>query len=358
MRIVLFCENKYAVDILYPIYQEAIKSEENALLWYVHLPKIPAFPFQEGVSYTHSMQEVYDFSPEAIFVPGNIVPYYLPGVKIQVFHGYAAEKKDHWIIRRYFDTYFTQGPYFTKKFKELSADYGDFEVVETGWPKQDWIKAHWHDFDQEREALLKKHGKKQIVLYAPTFSPSLTSLGALKEALAHLVTMGDVVLLLKFHPLTRKEWVDEYKQLAEQEEHIIWVDELNVTKYQLMSDVMISDTSSTVYEFLLLGRPVITYRTIAKDIYWTDITDVAQLPDAFEKVQHNEEDIKRRRWIVDNYDPHLDGGVVRRMLEAAADYIHRHGVPKKRRVNIWRKYTSIKAFGSIKKRRVEGEEKC
>lgn len=148
MRIVLFCENKYAVDILLPIYQEAVKSEANHILWYVHLPKIPVFPLDGKVVYTHSMQEVYDFSPEAIFVPGNIVPYYLPGVKIQVFHGYAAEKKDHWIIRRYFDTYFTQGPFFTKKFKELAAEYKDFEVVETGWPKQDWIKNHWHDFDR------------------------------------------------------------------------------------------------------------------------------------------------------------------------------------------------------------------
>ena len=319
MRIVLFCENKYAVDILLPIYQEAVKSETNYILWYVHLPKIPVFPLDGKVVYTYSMQEVYDFSPEAIFVPGNIVPYYLPGVKIQVFHGYAAEKKDHWVIRRYFDTYFTQGPFFTKKFKEL------------------------------REELLKLHGKSQIVLYAPTFSPSLTSLPALKEALLHLVKMRDVVLLLKLHPLTKKEWVDEYKQLAEQEEHIIWEDGFNVTKYQLMSDVMISDTSSTVYEFLLLGRPVITYRTIAKDIYWTDITDTSQLTDAFESVQHDENAIAKRRWVVDNYDPYLDGNVARRMLEAAEDYIRRHGVPRERKLNLWRKYTSIKTFGRIKK---------
>ena len=145
---------------------------------------------------------------------------------------------------------------------------------------------------------MREHGKKQIVLYVPTFSPSLTSLPALKEALLHLVKMRDVVLLLKLHPLTKKEWVDEYKQLAEQEEHIIWEDGFNVTKYQLMSDVMISDTSSTVYEFLLLGRPVITYRTIAKDIYWTDITDTSQLTDAFESVQHDENAIAKRRWVI------------------------------------------------------------
>ncbi len=349
MRIVLFCENKYAVDILYPIYQEAMKEGDNQVLWYVHLPKIPEFPLKEQVDYTHSMQTVYDFSPEAIYVPGNIVPYYLPGVKIQVFHGYAAEKKDHWVIRRYFDLYLTQGPFFTQKFTELSHKYGDFEVKETGWPKQDWIKKHWHDFDQEREKLLKEHGRKQIVLYAPTFSPSLTSLPALKDALVHLVKEKDIVLLLKFHPLTSQEWIDVYKQLAEQEEHIVWIDDFNVTKYQLMADVMISDTSSTVYEFLLLGRPVVTYRTIAKDIYWTNITEVDQLSEAFEAAQHNEEDIARRRWVVEHYDPYLDGKVCRRMLEAAADYIRRHGVPRERKLNLWRKYTSIKRFGRIKR---------
>lgn len=349
MRIVLFCENKYAVDILYPIYQEAMKEDDNQVLWYVHLPKIPEFPLKEQVDYTHSMQAVYDFSPEAIYVPGNIVPYYLPGVKIQVFHGYAAEKKDHWVIRRYFDLYLTQGPFFTQKFTELSHKYGDFEVKETGWPKQDWIKKHWHDFDQEREKLLKEHGRKQIVLYAPTFSPSLTSLPALKDALVHLVKEKYIVLLLKFHPLTSQEWIDVYKQLAEQEEHIVWIDDFNVTKYQLMADVMISDTSSTVYEFLLLGRPVVTYRTIAKDIYWTNITEVDQLSEAFEAAQHNEEDIARRRWVVEHYDPYLDGKVCRRMLEAAADYIRRHGVPRERKLNLWRKYTSIKRFGRIKR---------
>lgn len=349
MRIVLFCENKYAVDILYPIYQEAMKEDDNQVLWYVHLPKIPEFPLKEQVDYTHSMQTVYDFSPEAIYVPGNIVPYYLPGVKIQVFHGYAAEKKDHWVIRRYFDLYLTQGPFFTQKFTELSHKYGDFEVKETGWPKQDWIKKHWHDFDQEREKLLKEHGRKQIVLYAPTFSHSLTSLPALKDALVHLVKEKDIVLLLKFHPLTSQEWIDVYKQLAEQEEHIVWIDDFNVTKYQLMADVMISDTSSTVYEFLLLGRPVVTYRTIAKDIYWTNITEVDQLSEAFEAAQHNEEDIARRRWVVEHYDPYLDGKVCRRMLEAAADYIRRHGVPRERKLNLWRKYTSIKRFGRIKR---------
>ena len=74
------------------------------------------------MKWTDSIQKIYDYSPEAIFVPCNIVPYYLPGVKIQIFHGYAAEKKDHWVIRRYFDTYFTQGPFFTEGFSALAKN--------------------------------------------------------------------------------------------------------------------------------------------------------------------------------------------------------------------------------------------
>lgn len=350
MRIVLFCENKYAVDILNPIQLEAVQEGGNVVLWYVHRKKIPEFPLKDDVRWTNCMQEVYDFQPDAIFVPGNIVPYYLPGVKVQIFHGYAAEKKDHWIIRRYFDTYFTQGPYFTKEFTRLSKKYKDFEVLETGWTRQDWIKAHLHDFDEEKKKLLKESGKQKIVLYAPTFSPSLTSLPHIKKALIELTCQKEVLLLVKFHPLTRKDWVIEYKKLAQEHDNIIWINDFSVTKYMLMADVMISDTSSTVYEFLLLNKPVITLRTIAKDIYWKNITEPAALCDAYEEVLHDEEVTALRQWVVDNYDPYLDGQVAHRMLEGARDYIRRHGVPPYRSLNLWRKYASIKTFGMVKRR--------
>lgn len=354
MRILLFCENRYAIDILNPL-QEYVTDNNlpHEVMWYIHKPKISTFEYASKVRWTNSIQEAYVFSPEAVFVPGNIVPYYLPGVKIQVFHGYAAEKKDHWIIRRYFDTYFTQGPYFTSHFKALSEEYGDFEVVETGWPKQDWIKRNLHTYDAERQRLLDSTGRKRIILYAPTFSPKLTSLPleGMKERLGELAEHNDALVVMKFHPLTRKEWADEYRAWAESKDNVNFVNQgENITKYQLMSDVLISDTSSTVYEFLLLSRPVITVRTIAKDIYWENTATPDGLEEAYRRAMNDPEAIARRQWIVDNYDPYLDGHVCERMLNAAADYIRRHGVPSKRRLNLWRKYTSVKTFGFVKKR--------
>ena len=350
MKIVLFCEQKYAINILQPLEVEANKKGGHSVIWYVQPKNISDFPLKDEVKWTNNIQEIYDFSPDAIFVPCNIVPYYLPGVKIQIFHGYAAEKKDHWVIRRYFDTYFTQGPFFTEGFKALAQKYKDFEVVETGWPRQDWIHENLHTFDTEKNTLLRKYHKNKLVLYAPTFSPSLTSLPFIKEGLEKLAREKDVLLILKFHPLTRREWMEEYRQLAEEYENMLWVEDHNITKYQLMTDVMISDTSSTVYEFLLLDKPVITYRTIAKDIYWQDIQNSEDLSDAFDLVLQDAVLASKRKWIIDNYDPYLDGKVCHRMLEAARDYISRHGVPRKRKLNLWRKYTSIKKFGKVKRR--------
>lgn len=350
MKIVLFCEHKYAISILAPLQDEANKTQKHSVLWFVDARNIPDFSMKNEVKWTNSMQEVYDFSPEAIFVPGNIVPYYLPGVKAEIFHGYAAEKKDHWVIRRYLDMYLTQGPFFTKEFKRLSEKYKDFEVVETGWPRQDWIFENLHTFDEYKHQLLSEYNKSKVVLYAPTFSPSLTSLPFIKESLRKLANEKSIVLLLKFHPLTKQEWIEEYKQLASEVENIIWINDHNVTKYMLAADVMISDTSSTVYEFLLLDKPVITYKNVAKEKYWLDIDNVENLCDAFETAQTSDEYLEKRKWIINNYDPYLDGKVAERMFSAVEDHIARHGVPKERKLNIWRKYQSIKKFGKINRK--------
>lgn len=348
MKILLFCENKYAVDIVRPLQDEADRQGGHEVLWYVHKKKIPEFPLRNEVRWTNSIQEAYDFHPDAVFAPGNIVPYYLSGVKCSIFHGYAAEKRDQFRIRNYYDMYMTQGPYFTQEFLKLQETYKDFEVVETGWTRQDWIARHRHDFEEERKALLWNNGCDKMVLYAPTFSPKLSSLPKIKDDLIRLLTKKDILLLIKLHPLTQKAWVNEYIQLAENYSNVIFEDDFAVTKYMLMADVMISDTSSTIYEMLLLDKPVITLDTVSQDPYWKNINDASQLISAYDEVFNNKELTEKRQWIISNYDPYTDGRCAERMLTAVSEYIKRHGVPEKRKLNLWRKYVSIKTFGRVK----------
>ena len=117
-----------------------------------------------------------------------------------------------------------------------------------------------------------------------------------------------------------------------------------------MEEAMICDNYYTRIEFCLWNKPVVTKGAIEKDMNGKNKTNADELHDAFIEVQTSEKYEKLRQWVVDNYDPYLDGKLVHRMLEGVRDYIKRHGVPKKRSLNIWRKYTSIKTFGNIKRR--------
>ena len=55
MKIVLFCENKYAIDILKPIHDEAEREGGNSLLWYVHKKRIQEFPLKDEVEWTNDI---------------------------------------------------------------------------------------------------------------------------------------------------------------------------------------------------------------------------------------------------------------------------------------------------------------
>jgi hypothetical protein len=117
MKFILFCLNDYAFSILVPIKHVLLK-KKHEFIWYV-APKIKSnFPYKTD-NYTSSYSELKFYKSDVIFAPGNEVPYFLRGLKTQVFHGLAGEKKGHFRIRQYFDLYLTQGPYFTDRFLKL-----------------------------------------------------------------------------------------------------------------------------------------------------------------------------------------------------------------------------------------------
>ena len=63
-----------------------------------------------------------------------------------------------------------------------------------------------------------------------------------------------------------KEWLIVYQDLANGISNIIFQNEKNIIKFLLISDILISDTSSVIYEFLLLNKPVITFNNISSSL--------------------------------------------------------------------------------------------
>ncbi|HDP54282.1 MAG TPA: CDP-glycerol--glycerophosphate glycerophosphotransferase [Bacteroidetes bacterium] len=344
MRATLFCANPYAFGILKPLNDELL-NEGHSVLWFVPQKHLSSFPFQVEVAFTTSISDVFYFSSDAIFVPGNEVPHYLPGVKVQVFHGMAGEKRGHFRIRHYFDLYLTQGPYFTSRFEKLALKHNNFFVKETGWCKLDPLYQNTEQFSKQRDELLKKNNKKHLVLYAPTFSPSLTSAIALKDEVFRLAQDEDILLLIKFHDLMDRRIAAQYEDEVQKNSNVKIVKERNILSTLKMAHVMISDTSSVVYEFTFLNKPVITLNSRSPHIVWNNITEPRQLPTAFSYTITNDIFAEKRAELIRTYHPYTDGRSSHRMIKAVENHIRKHGVPVKRKLNLYRKYKMLKDFG-------------
>ena len=343
MNSILFCKNKYAFGILEPIRSE-LKNKGYEILWYVDQTILNDFPYKSDPHCT-SIKELKSFDSDAIFVCGNAVPHYLKGVKAQVFHGFAGEKKGHFRIRSYFDLYLTQGPYFTKIFLENKKIHKNFQVIETGWSKVDNLFKNNSELVKRKKNLLEKYNKEKILLYAPTFSPKLTSATYLKKEIISISDKTSYLLLIKFHPLMNDSLKKEYENIAKENTNILIYNDNDISDLLKISDLLISDTSSVIYEFSLLNKPVITFNNIAKTKYWQDSKIYKDLKSLVEDNLNKKKFLEKRRKLIKNYHPYTDGKSSHRMVEAVQKYISINGVPKKRKLSILRKLKIYKTFG-------------
>lgn len=344
MKAILFCHNNYAFGILEPI-KEVLKSKNDDFIWFVMEHIFDDFPFKND-KYTTTISKLKTFKSDVIFVPGNEVPHYLRGLKTQIFHGLAGEKKGHFRIRHYFDLYLTQGPFFTKKFNKLKAIHKNFDVIETGWPKLDVYGNDINKYNVYKIQLLKTHNAKKIILYAPTFSPKLTSAPHLVDQIEQLANNHpEYIILLKFHPLMDKKYLDLYMDLAKSNDNILFQKENNIIKFLLISDLMISDTSSAIYEFMLLDKPVITFCNISTNINWENSNNYTSLGVLVEKTFKNDSFSKSRAYINSQFHPYNDGKSAERMVETVRKFITDYGVPNKRPISFFRRLKIHSIFG-------------
>ena len=343
MKTILFCINPYSFGILEPVMQ-VLKERKHKYIWFVREEIKEKFPFK-GEKYTSEIEELIAFKSDVIFSPGNEVPHYLRGVKTQVFHGLAGEKKGHFRIRSYFDLYLTQGPYFTKWFANAALKHKNFKVVQTGWPKLDVYGKELHMYDADKEQLLTAHNANKIILFAPTFSPSLTSAPYLLGQIEQLSENKAYVIVIKFHDLMSQELIVAYKKLAVKVSNVVFAEERNIIKYLLISDVMISDTSSVVYEFLLLDKPVITFKNNSKTCEWDNSLEYKGLEEKVNDNLENDPYKEKRALIVKEYHPYQDGKSSERMVNAVEKYIEEFGVPEERVLPWLRKRKMNKMFG-------------
>ena len=256
------------------------------------------------------LKSAIHFCPQFVLCPGNFVDFRLPGIKVELFHGIGIEKPVHYKIRHFFDLYLTSGPVVTDRFNEMKKKYGYFEVVETGWPKMDAILG----FDSTD---IRSHSNipedKRVVLYAPTHSKQMQSAEALLPALSRIMAK-DEIWLFKPHEFMDQNLMHDVSLLDPKRFRLIRAHD--ITPWLHLADVMVSDTSSVVYEFMALNKPVITYRTMDRFDKGINIQCTEQLRDALDRSFSNPMEFEEQRnRHLSEVNPRLDGSVAKTIFE-------------------------------------------
>ena len=268
-------------------------------------------------------------------------------IKVEVFHGFSVGKRSdnegHFRIRGLFDLYCTQGPATTRKFSALAARHRHFHVEETGWPKLDPM------FDgRERAASPWTSGwrdERPIVLFASTFTSGMTSAPSLREPIRRLAASGRWNWLVTLHPKMPEEIRRGFRDL--EGPNLRFAGTEDVVPLLQAADVMVSDTSSIAHEFLVLHKPVVTFRNRRPGPYLIDIQQPAELAGAIETALSRPQAlIARISEFARSIHPYRDGKSSERVLAATRELLdkHRAGLARKP-LNIWRKIRLRRRLG-------------
>jgi CDP-glycerol glycerophosphotransferase (TagB/SpsB family) len=335
-RYLLYGTERYVLAILRPL-QAAIRARGDEAAWFLEGPG--RADLAPGERLLTAVEEVRSFGPRAVFTPSDTVPPFFPGAKVEVFHGFDAGKPRHIHVRGLFDLYCTTGPRDTAPFTALAGKLGHFSVRETGWPKLDPF------FRSLAEGPPPPVRPTPVVLYHSTFSPSWSAAGTLYEAVRDLSRSGRWRWIVTFHPKMAKETVARYRAL--EGEHLRYATDDNILDLFPAADVMVSDTSSAISEFLLTGKPVVTFRNRRPGPQLIDIADPAALePSITRALERPPGLLAEIRAFGEAVHPLRDGRSSERVLAAADAFVEAGGRNRERKpVNLWRSFKIRRRLG-------------
>jgi hypothetical protein len=335
----LFATERYALPILAPLAQALHASGQPVSAWFADGAAGASLPGVPNVG----LQQALALRPRAVFSAANWVPPFIAGAKVQVFHGFNVQKRDsargHFRVRGLFDLYCTQGPATTTPFRELAVREGHFAVAETGWPKLDPL---FLDDGGASAALRAPAQGRPVILFGSTFTERLSAAPHLYEQIAGDIARGGHYWLLTLHPKCPPELFARYRALAGA--NAAFIEPEQVMAAQRAADVLVSDTSSIVSEFVVQHKPVVTFRNRVPQPHMIDFDDPAQLPAMLARALHPEPALMAEiRRYADDIHPWRDGRSSERVIAATEDFLAGEmGILKRKPFGAWTRGLQIR----------------
>jgi len=315
LKFLFYVEQNYSFDILRPIQKEALK--QGYQVKWLMVGKEVSEQYLQADEAKVSIEQAVAYQADAVFAPGDRIPGFIPGIKVQVFHGLNESKRGNvYPERGLFDLYCTEGPERTGTLTSLNKPY--FKVVETGWVKLDTLFGYKNN---------QVYDKKQV-LFASTFSPSLSCAELVYEEIKRLSQNEKWQWLVTLHPKMPASTVEKYKTL--ESDNLLFFENNRVIEALHRADVMICDNSSIFQEFLLLNKPVVTVNNREPLDCFINITESSDLEGAItQALSPSGQLLKAIKDYGPSVTPYLDGKSSRRVLEAVEEMMKSHWVDKK-----------------------------
>lgn len=342
MRYLLYAQQKLCFLNLRPLQREIFARGWQAA-WLLTKSSISAHCLRAGDLLLPDAAAAVDWRPDAVLVPGNMVPAFLPGIKTALFHGFnvakanRSDERGHFNIRGCFDLYCTQGPNTTGPFQELMNKHRHFSVQETGWPALDPLFDGLDPIDEDR---------RPCVILCSTFNRDLSCAPHLLKTVAQLSKSSRWRWLVQFHPKMDKSISEAYKAL--QNENLSFIETDDVIPYLRRADVMVCDTSSVMYMFMARRRPVVTFRNRSRGgrNHLIDIDDPDDLEAAIDLALARPESLllKIDAWMAQIH-PYSDGRSSGRVLDAVEAFHANPPALKAKPLNLVRNFKQRSMLG-------------
>ena len=338
-KALFYAEQDYAFDILRPL-QAHITSQGGSVHWLLVGNDISPGRLLASELSLQNVSQAIRLQPEAVFVPGDRVPSFIPGLKVQVFHGLNEDKRGNvYPERGLFDLYCTEGPGRTAMLKGAISGRHTFNVCETGWLKLDTL----FNYSNSEAGLGAAESARPTILFASTFTPRLSCAATLVTTIQTLSQKGDWQWLVTLHPKMSSSIVSQYQQLVGPNLQFCTNDQVIDAMHR--ADVMVCDNSSILQEFLLLKKPVVTVNNRSPGAHLINIVDPSELQSAIERALQPHLDLQL---AIDSYGasitPYLDGQSAARVYQAAIDMLE-SGWQDRKPANLFR---NLKMRGQLK----------
>ena len=338
-RYLFYITQNYSFAILRPV-QKVILEQGNQVAWFVAQDSVNLDYFEDGERRLETIDDIFDFNPQAVLHPADIAPTFLPGINVSVFHGFNSGKldkrgrNDHFKVRNCFDLYCTQGPNTTTEFKALQQQHPHFQVRETGWCMLDPLFAKQAPISDGKNSPADKD-KRKTILMCSTFSKRLTAAPILFETIKTLCQKDQWRWLIQFHPKMDKDIVAQYKSI--QNDNLTFVETADVLPLLKEADVMVCDTSSVLIMFLLLNKPVVTFNNISPKDYMLDIDSADLLEQTiYTALGRPEKLMAHIQEFIEQTHPYQDGKSSQRLLQAIDEVCSKDDPKKKKPFDFFR----------------------